>query len=62
MIEKLKNELMGIENDILYMEETDTAWTPTYAKLCKERRILKKAIRKLEKLYKKGNWGHMAND
>ena len=50
MIEKLKNELMSIEEGITYMEETDTAWSPAYTKLCKTRRILKKAIRRLEKL------------
>ena len=50
MIEKLKDELMSIEEGINYMEETDTAWSPAYTKLCKKRRILKKAIRKLEKL------------
>ena len=50
MIEKMKDELRAIEEGITYMEETDTAWSPAYTKLCKKRRILKKAIRKLEKL------------
>lgn len=50
MIEKLKNELKYIEEGILYMEDSDTAWSPAYTKLCKKRRILKKAIRKLERL------------
>ena len=50
MIEKMKNELRSIEEGILYMEETDTAWSPVYTKLCKQRRVLKKTIKKLERL------------
>ncbi len=50
MIEKMKNELMSIEEGIRYMEDTDTAWSPAYTKLCKKRRVLKKALRKLERL------------
>lgn len=50
MIEKMKDELRSIEEGILYMEQTDTAWSPAYTKLCKTRRILKKTIRRLEKL------------
>jgi hypothetical protein len=50
MIEKLKDELMSIEEGIQYIELTDTAWSPAYTKLCKKRRILKKTIRKLERL------------
>lgn len=50
MIEKMKNELRYIEEGIRYMEDTDTAYHPTYTKLLKERRILKKALRKLERL------------
>lgn len=50
MIEKIKNELMFLEEGIEYMEKADTAWTPMYTKLCKKRRILKKTLRKLERL------------
>jgi hypothetical protein len=50
MIEKMKNELMSIEEGIQYMELSDTAWSPAYTKLCKKRRILKKTIHKLERL------------
>jgi hypothetical protein len=50
MIEKLMDELMSIEEGIFYMEQTDTAWSPAYTKLCKKRRILKRTIRRLEKL------------
>ena len=50
MIEKMKNELASIEEGILYMELSDTAWSPAYTNLCKKQRILKKAIKKLERL------------
>ena len=50
MIDKLKQELASIEEGIKYMELADTAWSPAYTKLCKTRRILKKTIKKLEKL------------
>jgi Mg2+ and Co2+ transporter CorA len=50
MIEKMKDELRSIEEGIYYMEQTDTAWSPAYTKLCKKRRILKRTIRRLEKL------------
>lgn len=50
MIEKMKDELRSIEEGIFYMEQTDTAWSPAYTKLCKKRRILKKTIRKLKRL------------
>lgn len=50
MIEKLKYELSIIEESIFYFEETDMAWSPAYTRLCKKRRILKRAIRKLERL------------
>ena len=50
MIEKLKDELRSIEEGIAYMEESDTAWFHAYTTLRKKRKILKKTIRKLEKL------------
>ena len=50
IIKKMKDELRYIEEDISYMEESDTAWSLEYTKLCKQRRILKKAVRKLERL------------
>ena len=50
MIEKMKDELRSIEEGIFYMEENDSAWSPAYTKLCKKRRILKRAIRRLERL------------
>ena len=50
MIEKLKDELMSIEEGIFYMEQSDTAWSRDYTKLRKKRKILKKTIKKLERL------------
>lgn len=50
MIEKLKDELRSIEEGIEYMELSDTTWSPAYTALCKKRRILKKTIKKLERL------------
>lgn len=55
MIEKIKTELMFLEEGIRYMEDADTAWSPAYTKLCKKRRVLKKALRKLERLEAKSN-------
>lgn len=50
MLEKLKAELKAIEEGIEYMEASDTAWHPAYVNLCKKRRILKKTIKKLDRL------------
>lgn len=52
MIEKLKDELRSIEEGILYMEESDTAWSPAYTKLRQKRRVLKNTIKKLERIEK----------
>ena len=52
MIETLKKELRSIEEGIVYMELSDTAWSHEYTKLCKKKRILKKTIKKLEKIEK----------
>jgi hypothetical protein len=50
MIEKLKQELRSIEEGIEYMELSDTAWSPAYTNLCKKRKILKRTIKKLQRL------------
>lgn len=50
MIEKLKHELRSIEEALSYMEATDTTWHPHYTKLIKKSKILKKTIKKLNKL------------
>lgn len=50
MIQKLKEELRSIEEGIAYMELSDTAWSPAYTNLCKKRRILKRTIKKLQRL------------
>lgn len=54
MIEKIKNELMFLEEGIEFMEKADIAWTSMYTKLCKQRKILKRTLRKLEKLEELG--------
>ena len=50
MVETMRNMLRVIEEAIIHMEESDTAGSIAYTKLCKKRRILKKAIRKFERL------------
>ena len=50
MLEKLKTELRAIEEGIEHMELSDTAWHPTYTKLCKMKRIIKTTIKKLERI------------
>lgn len=55
LMKKLKTELRVIEEGIEHMELSDTAWSREYTKLCKQRRILKSTIKKLEKLEGKKN-------
>ena len=50
MIEAIKNEILAIEGCIEYLELTDTAWTPVYIKLRKQRRILMRTLKKLQKI------------
>lgn len=52
MLESLKRELRSIEEAIVYMEASDTACYPPYTTLLKKKKILKKTIKKLEKLEK----------
>lgn len=50
MIEKLKDELASIEEGIHYANINDDVWSASYTRLLKKRRILKKTIKKLERL------------
>lgn len=50
MIETIKKEIRAIEEGIEYMELADTAWTPAYTKLRKTKRILKRTLKKLQRL------------
>lgn len=50
MIEQLKRMLANVEEAIHYAEENDQAWHPEYTYLCKERKILVRTIKKLERL------------
>ena len=50
IIKALTNELRAIEGCIEHMEITDTAWCREYTVLRKKKRIVKNAIKKLQKL------------
>jgi hypothetical protein len=50
MIETIKKEIRAIEEGIEYMELSDTAWHPAYTTLRKRRRILKRTLKKLQRL------------
>ena len=50
IIEILKTELEAIEEGLTHMELNDMAWHRDYAIFCKKKRIIKKAIKKLQKL------------
>ena len=50
MLEKLKDELASIEEGIYYAEMNDEVWSASYTRLIKKRRVLKKTIKKLERL------------
>ena len=52
MIETLKKMLKANEESIRYMEETDTSYSKEYTVLVRQRRVLKSAIRKLERIEK----------
>ena len=50
LIEKIRSELRGIEYAMLEMEARDEAWSLEYTRLCRQRRILGRAIRRLERV------------
>ena len=50
MIERMKDELRSIEEGIHYAEINDDVWSASYTRLLKKRRILKKTIKRLERL------------
>jgi hypothetical protein len=53
MLEKKKIELKSIEEAINYAEASDMAWTPYYTELLRKRKLLKKEIKKMEKMKKR---------
>ena len=53
MIEELKNYLEDLNEGITYAELSDQAWSKAYTLVLKERRIIKRTIRKLERLERK---------
>lgn len=50
MLESMKNHLKALDGEIEHMELSDHAYTREYAVLKKKRRILAKAIKKLERI------------
>lgn len=48
--ERLEKELGCINEDIKYMEESDTAFTRDYTKLVKTKRIVTRTIKKLKRI------------
>ena len=50
MLESMKNHLRAIDGEIEHMELSDHAFTREYIALRKQRRILARAIRKIERL------------
>lgn len=50
MIQKLKQHLNALDEAIEYAELTDTAYTYHYTYLVRQRKLIAKTIKKLEKL------------
>ncbi len=50
MIKTLTDLIANIDESLFYLIESDQAWSKEYTRLCKERRILKRAVKKLAKL------------
>ena len=48
----LKRELKSIEEGIMHMELTDTAYTRCYTDLVKRKKLLKKTIKNIERMDK----------
>ena len=47
--EKLRAELRSLEYAMLEMEDRDEAWSVAYTALCRQRRILSRTIRRIER-------------
>lgn len=48
----LRHELKSIEEGIAYMELNDTAYTRCYTRLVKRQKLIKKTIKKMERMDK----------
>ena len=48
----LKRELKSIEEGIMYMELSDTSYTRCYTDLVKRQKLLRKTIKKIERMDK----------
>ena len=51
-IEFLESRIKAIETTLEYEYLNDRTYTKEFAELCKELNVLKKALRKLKKIYK----------
>ena len=56
MIEALKRHLVSLDEAIEYAELSDTAYTYHYTYLVRQRKIIAKTIKKLEKLEERKNF------
>ena len=52
MLERLKSMLAAIEEAVQYSELQNLAYTDHHMQLCRQRRILRKAVRRMERLQK----------
>ena len=50
MIKRLTDLIMSIDESIYHCIESDQAWSKEYTLLCKQRRVLKRAVKKLARL------------
>ena len=50
MIDRLKKELIYIDEGLYHMELDNEIWTKHYRYLCKRRKIIKVTLKKLQKL------------
>ena len=53
MLESMKNHLNALDGEIEHMELSDHACTREYVALKKQRKILAKAIKKIERISRK---------
>jgi exonuclease VII small subunit len=50
MLKTLKKMLSALESGITYLEESDLAFTKSYSNLRRRRRVIKRAIKHLERI------------
>lgn len=52
MLERLKSMLTAVDEAIEYSELQDLSYTDHHRQLCRQRRILRRAVRQMERLQK----------